>query len=312
MSTIYLKKKLKLIAATRKSMLALWQTNYVIEQVSKKYPSIKVSVNKILTKGDIVLDKPLNEIGGKSLFMKELEISMQDKKSDFAVHSLKDVPFKLVEGFELIAFCKREDPHDALVSNHYKSIDSLPLNAKIGTSSLRRKAQLLKYRPDLNIIPVRGNVQTRLKKLDDGMFDGIILAAAGLIRLNLAHRISEFISKDICLPAVGQGVIVIEAMACNVDKVMPLKSINDRHTEICVIAERIFNQKLEGGCHVPIAAHAIWDKKTSNIKLCAFVSSLDGKSYIKDSIIGSDPHQIGYKLAQIFIDKGANQIIKQL
>jgi hydroxymethylbilane synthase len=299
----------KLIAATRKSQLALWQTNYVIQKLTSIYKGIEVELNEIQTKGDLILDKPLNEIGGKSLFMKELEVSMLNKESDFAVHSLKDVPYEVMQDFKLVAYCERENPHDALVSKKYPNLKSLPPKSTIGTSSLRRRAQLLKYRPDLNIIPLRGNVQTRLKKLDSGEYDGIVLAAAGLIRLNQQQRISEYISKDICLPAVGQGVIVIEAHQENSITLDLLKSINHALTERCIIAERSFNKALEGGCHVPIAAHAEINPQSSKILLTGFVSCSEGKQTIQDSITGYDPETIGSLLAEKFIKSGAKSII---
>ena len=301
--------QVKLIAATRKSQLALWQTNHVIKKLKLLYNDLEVELNEIQTQGDLILDKPLNEIGGKALFMKELEVSMLKKESDFAVHSLKDVPYEVIEDFKLVAYCERENPHDALVSNKYPNLKSLPPKATIGTSSLRRKAQLLKYRPDLKIIPLRGNVQTRLKKLDMGKYDGIVLAAAGLIRLNQQQRISEYIPKDICLPAVGQGVIVIETHNRKSAKLELLKSINHRDTERCIIAERSFNKALEGGCHVPIAAHAEIHPQSNKILLTGFVSCPLGRQTIQQSITGDNPAIIGFLLAEKLIKSGAKSIM---
>ena len=254
------------------------------------------------------MDRPLNEIGGKALFMKELEMAIQQGKADIAVHSLKDVPYELPEGFSLGAFCPRANPQDAFVSNHFTQLDDLPKGALIGTSSLRRKAQVLVYRPDLKIRDLRGNVQTRLKKLDDGQYDAIILAAAGLIRLDLQRRIKSIIASDISLPAVGQGVVVVEYLTKNQAIQTLLNSINDKTTEQCVTAERSFNEALQGGCHVPIAAFC---QKMVNqtFQLTAMVASCDGRKVLRKSLDGHDPKTLGKTLAQQMIDLGAREVL---
>jgi hydroxymethylbilane synthase len=299
---------MKLIAATRKSALALWQTKDVCNQLMASHQSLSITLNKLQTQGDLILNKPLNEIGGKALFMKELEIAILDGKADFAVHSLKDVPYQLPEGFILAAFCKREDARDAFISNKYKNLDDLPNAATVGTASLRRKAQLLYYRPDLNIISLRGNVQTRLSKLDQGDYDAIILAAAGLIRLGLKERISEYINPEICLPAVGQGVVVVEVLEKNTAAFQLINGINHHDSQQCSLAERAFNEKLEGGCHVPVAAHAtIFQNK---ITLTGLVACARGKHILKVTQTGVDPINLGQVVAQSLIDQGASELLK--
>ena len=304
---------MKLTAATRESALALWQTNFVIEKLRTKFPNISIDLNPMKTRGDIILDQPLNKIGGKALFMKELEYAMLEGKADFAVHSLKDVPYQLPEGFQLAAFCLREDPRDALISNHYNTLDDLPKGAKVGTSSLRRTSQLLYYRPDLTILPLRGNVQTRLQKLDDENYDAIVLAAAGLIRLDLKNRIKEHIDPNICLPAVGQGVIVIEALSNKsnqTDVLNVLKKLNHPETQQCILAERSFNESLEGGCHVPVAAHATIEKGI--ITLTGLVGCVKGTQQLKATQQGTDPLTLGKNIAKVLIQKGAKELLKIL
>jgi hydroxymethylbilane synthase len=260
------------------------------------------------TQGDIILDKPLNKIGGKALFMKELEIAMQNNKANVAVHSLKDVPYELPEGFCLASFMPREDPRDVFVSNDYASIDDLPQGAIVGTSSLRRKAQLLSYRKDLVIKELRGNVQTRLAKLDAGNYDAIILASAGLIRLELQSRIKQFIPTEISLPAVGQGIVVIEALEKDKELLEVLQKLNCVDSHVVASAERAFNEELKGGCHVAIGAYAqIIDKQ---ITLTAMVASSNGDRVLKHTTSGNDPSALGKQLAQKMIELGAYDILE--
>jgi hydroxymethylbilane synthase len=297
----------KITLASRESKLALWQTNFVQKRIQKEL-NITCQISTMKTQGDIILDKPLNKIGGKALFMKELELAIQNNKADIAVHSLKDVPYQLPQGFTLASFMPREDPRDAFVSKKYKSIDDLPQGAIVGTSSLRRKAQLLNYRHDLNIKNLRGNVQTRLAKLDSDEYDAIILAAAGLIRLELEHRITQFIPIEISLPAVGQGIVVIEALENNLELLEELKKLNSKHSFIVASAERAFNEELKGGCHVAIAAYA--ELVGADIKLTALVASSDGKKILKRSATAKDPIKLGKSLAQEMINLGAYNILE--
>ena len=293
--------------ATRESLLALWQAHNVSSQINKL--NITSNIVKMKTQGDIILDKPLSEIGGKALFMKELELAILAGKADIAVHSLKDIPYQLPKEFSIAAICKREDPRDAFVSNNFLTLHDLPAGAVVGTSSLRRGAQIQRYRPDIKIKNLRGNIQTRLRKLDDNEFDAIILAAAGLIRLDLKHRISDYIDIDICLPAVGQGVVAIEYLQKNHNHYSMLRPLNCTKTEHCILAERTFNETLKGGCHVAIAAYATWLSNDS-IKLRAMVANQNGSVILKESCIGLAPQEIGERLAKIMIDKGALEILK--
>ncbi|ALB02112.1 porphobilinogen deaminase [Francisella persica ATCC VR-331] len=297
----------QIIIASRESKLALWQTNFVKNRLEKEL-NIACEISTMRTQGDIFLDKPLNKVGGKALFMKELEIAMQNGKANIAVHSLKDVPYQLSQGFCLASFMPREDPRDAFVSNKYKSLDDLPQGAIVGTSSLRRKAQLLHYRDDLEIRDLRGNVQTRLAKLDNGEYDAIILASAGLIRLELNHRITQFIPIEISLPAVGQGIVVIEALERDSELLDKLQQLNCANSFSIATAERAFNQELKGGCHVAIGAYGELDQK--QIKLRVMVASSDGKKILKRSMIGDNPTKLGKLLAQEMIELDAYKILK--
>ncbi|API85958.1 hydroxymethylbilane synthase [Francisella uliginis] len=297
----------QIVIASRDSKLALWQTNFVRNRIEKEL-NIPCRISTMKTQGDIILDKPLNKIGGKALFMKELEVAMQNNKANIAVHSLKDVPYELPEGFCLASFMPREDPRDAFVSNNYSSIDDLPQGAVVGTSSLRRKSQLLNYRKDLVIKELRGNVQTRLAKLDAGNYDAIILAGAGLIRLELQNRIKQFIPTDISLPAVGQGIVVIEALEKDKELFEILQKLNCAESYIVASAERAFNEELKGGCHVAIGAYAqIIDEQ---ITLTAMVASSNGDRILRHSITGENPLALGKQLAQKMIELGAREILE--
>lgn len=298
----------QIIIASRESKLALWQTNFVKNRLEKEL-NIACEISTMRTQGDIILDKPLNKVGGKALFMKELEIAMQNGKANIAVHSLKDVPYQLPQGFCLASFMPREDPSDAFVSNKYKSLDDLPQGAIVGTSSMRRKAQLLHYRDDLEIRDLRGNVKTRLTKLDNGEYDAIILASAGLIRLELSYnRITQFIPIEISLPAVGQGIVVIEALERDSELLGKLQQLNCANSFSIATAERAFNQELKGGCHVAIGAYGELDQE--RIKLTAMVASSDGKKVLKRSMVGNNPTKLGKLLAQEMIELGAYKILE--
>lgn len=243
--------------ATRQSPLALWQAEHIRDRLLEMYPQMTVNLLKIVTKGDKILDTPLAKIGGKGLFVKELEQALYSKQADIAVHSLKDVPMELPEGLTLGVYCKRAAPTDAFVSNTYDSIDELPQGAVVGTSSLRRQCQIKAYRPDLQIKTLRGNVGTRLGKLDAGEYDAIILATSGLQRIELDERIRGELDIDACLPAVGQGALAIECREGDDDVLKLLAPLNDDKARIRLIAERALNRHLEGGCQVPIAAYAV-------------------------------------------------------
>lgn len=265
--------------ATRQSPLALWQANHVKAELEAAHPQLRIELITFTTQGDKILDTPLAKIGGKGLFVKELEHAILEGRADIAVHSMKDVPMHFPEGLGLLAIGKREDPHDAFVSNHYASLASLPAGAIVGTSSLRRQCQLKHTRPDLVLKDLRGNVNTRLNKLDQGEYDALILASAGLKRLGFGQRIKENIASPISLPAVGQGALGIEGRL-NDDAIAKLVAVlNDHETDLCVTAERALNTQLQGGCQVPIAAYA--KQQGEKLWLRALVGSLDGKTLLK-------------------------------
>ena len=298
--------------ATRQSPLALWQAEHIRARLEALHANLKVELVTFVTQGDKILDTPLAKIGGKGLFVKELEAALLDGRADLAVHSMKDVPMALPEGLSLAVICEREDPLDAFVSNTYNSFDDLPQGAKVGTSSLRRKCQILKQRPDLEIIDLRGNVGTRLSKLDAGNYDAIILASAGLKRLGLAERIRHTLEPVVSLPAVGQGALGLECRSQDqtvLDLILPLM-----HTETnaCVRAERAFNAYLEGGCQVPIAGYATLEN--GRIHLEGRVGSVDGQTLLKAQQVGfpEQAEQLGVKLAQDLLAQGAGEILKAL
>ncbi len=297
---------------TRKSLLALAQSNGIKAQIEGKYPETTVELNKILTKGDKILDVPLAKVGGKGLFVKELEEAILSGVADMAVHSMKDVPAALPTGLHLGIITKREDPRDAFVSNQHKTFRELPQGAKIGTSSLRRRAQLAVLRPDLVIEDLRGNLDTRLRKLDEGQYDAIILAAAGLNRLNLSERIAYFFDPSEMLPAVGQGAVGIELRSADKELLDGLSFLDHRDTAVAVTAERAFLLTLEGGCQVPIAGHCQVDG--DNITLVGLVASVDGKQVLKRSVSGlaQDAETIGRRLAEELLDIGAKAILEEV
>ena len=243
--------------ATRKSPLALWQAEYVKSALESAHPGIEVEIIGMSTKGDKILDTPLAKVGGKGLFVKELEVALQEQRADIAVHSMKDVPMELPPGLSIEAICPREDFRDAFVSNQFASLSTLPQGAKVGTSSLRRQCQLRAMRPDLQILDLRGNVNSRLRKLDEGQYDGIILAAAGLKRLKFDERITDLIAPEVSLPAVGQGAVGIECRSDDERTIKLLAPLNDPDSHVQVSAERSMNFQLQGGCQVPIAGFAV-------------------------------------------------------
>src|SRR5574344_104025 len=298
--------------ATRQSPLALWQAEHIRARLEAMHADLTVELVTFVTQGDKILDTPLAKIGGKGLFVKELEAALMDGRADLAVHSMKDVPMALPEGLSLAVICEREDPLDAFVSNHYASFADLPQGAKVGTSSLRRKSQILKARPDLEIIDLRGNVGTRLSKLDAGLYDAIILASAGLKRLGLAERIRHTLPAEVSLPAVGQGALGLECRAADQAVLELILPLLHRETDVCVRAERAFNAYLEGGCQVPIAGYAtLVDGK---IQLEGRVGSVDGQTILKAVQFGA-PEQaemLGEELAKALLAQGAGELLKAL
>ncbi|WP_109860543.1 hydroxymethylbilane synthase [Aggregatibacter aphrophilus] len=298
--------------ATRQSPLALWQANYVKDCLQQLYPDLIVELVPMVTKGDVILDSPLAKIGGKGLFVKELENALLNKEADIAVHSMKDVPMQFPEGLGLAVICKREDPRDAFVSNSYRTFDELPQSAVVGTSSLRRQCQLKALRPDLDIRSLRGNVGTRLSKLDNGDYDAIILASAGLIRLGLADRIASFIEVEQSLPAAGQGAVGIECRTDDVQVKQLLAPLADAETTCCVLAERAMNNHLQGGCQVPIGGYAVLQQ--GQLYLRALVGNVDGSQIIraegKSAVKNADV--LGVQIAEQLLAQGADKILQSI
>lgn len=303
----------KITIGTRSSKLALWQAEYVADCLRKQYPDIQVELLRITTKGDKILDVPLAKIGGKGLFTKELEVAMLNGDIDLAVHSLKDMPTALPKGLSLSAITKRFDFNDALVSPVYKTLENLPKGAKVGTSSLRRKAQILNVRPDLNICNLRGNVNTRLRKLEEEHFDAIVLAVAGLKRLGFGDKITQIIPTKICLPAVGQGALAIETRSDDDEIKQMLAFLHDDKTTDAATAERAFLARVEGGCQVPVGVYAQIDED-DKLVVEAVIGSLDGKTLIRDSLTGKreNASELGTKLAEIILQKGGLAIMQSL
>jgi hydroxymethylbilane synthase len=298
--------------ATRKSPLALWQAEHVARLIEKTFPGIKTELVKMTTQGDKILDAPLAKIGGKGLFVKELEVGMLDGTADIAVHSMKDVPVEFPDGLHLAAILKREDPTDAFVSNRYASLNDLPLNAKIGTSSLRRQCQIKEIYPDAEILTLRGNVNSRLAKLEAGEYDAIILASAGLIRLELSERITQRLDSKISLPAIGQGAIGIE---CRIDDQKlndMLSKLHHSETGICVAAERAMNARLNGGCQVPIAGFA--EIHDDELFMRGLVGSPDGRLMYRSEYSGKlqQAEAVGKAIAEDLLTQGADKILQTL
>ena len=302
----------RLVIASRESALALWQAHHIQTRLRTLYPGMQVDVLGMTTTGDQMLDSPLARIGGKGLFVKELEQALAEGRADLAVHSMKDVPMNLPEGFELAAVSEREDPRDAFVSNHYTSLEALPAGSIVGTSSLRRQSQLMARLPHLKIESLRGNLQTRLRKLDEGRYAAIILAAAGLKRLGLENRIAGLIAPEQSIPAVGQGALGIEICAGRDDLMALLAPLGHADTSACVTAERAMSRALAGSCQVPLGAFARIENKT--IQMTGFVASVDGSRMVRAEIHGAprDADSLGRNLAQQLVAQGADKILAEL
>ncbi|MDP8033213.1 hydroxymethylbilane synthase [Pasteurella atlantica] len=298
--------------ATRQSPLALWQANFVKKLLEQKFPALNIQLVEMVTKGDVILDTPLAKIGGKGLFVKELELALLENRADIAVHSMKDVPMEFPKGLGLTAICSREDPRDAFVSNQYNNLDELPTNAIVGTSSLRRQSQIMAHYPHLQVKSLRGNVGTRLSKLDNGEYDAIILASAGLIRLDLQARIRCFLSVEQVLPACGQGAIGIETRLNDQRVLRYIANLHHNATACCVLAERSMNRYLQGGCQVPIGGFATLDGDI--ITLTALVGALDGSTIIRVTQQASkeQAEQLGVSVAKELLSKGADKILEEV
>jgi len=298
--------------ATRQSPLALWQAEHVAVRLREAHPGLTTELVRMTTRGDQMLDAPLAKVGGKGLFVKELEQGMLEDRADIAVHSMKDVPVEFPAGLHLAAILTREDPRDAFVSNRYASFRDLPANARIGTSSLRRQCQIKAHLPDCEILNLRGNVNTRLARLDGGEYDAIILAGAGLIRLGMGERITEPLAVELSLPAIGQGAIGIECRSGDARINALLQALNDETTAMLVRAERAMNERLQGGCQVPIAGYA--QMLEGRISLRGLVGSPDGKTIIRGDVLGGqdEARELGVRLADDLLERGADDILKAL
>ena len=297
--------------ATRKSPLALWQAEFVKSKLETIYPDLKVELVKMTTQGDQILNSPLSKIGGKSLFIKELEVGIMEGRADIAVHSMKDIPYELPQGFEIGAILERESPFDAFVSNDFNSIQDLPVGARLGSCSLRRIVQVKALRPDLEILDLRGNVNTRLKKLDDGEYDAIILACSGLARLGFDNRIKQDLSPDDSLPAVGQGALGIEIEANDHEISSLIKPLIHKKTQIEVSAERALNATLQGGCSVAIGAFAT--SEDSKLTLSGMVGNVDSGEIIRVQETGetSNPIDLGIRAAKKLLSLGARELLNE-
>jgi hydroxymethylbilane synthase len=302
----------KIIIATRESQLALWQAEHVKARLLALNPGLQVELLGMTTQGDQILDSPLSRIGGKGLFVKELEVAMEEGRADLAVHSIKDVPMDLPAGFELAAILEREDPRDAFVSSQYANLDALPPNARVGTSSLRRQAQIRARFPHLNVDTLRGNVNTRLRKLDEGQYAAILLAAAGLKRLGFESRIRATLAPEESLPAVGQGAIGIEIRSGRPDLAALLSPLNHPDTAACVQAERAMSRKLQGGCQAPIGGYAV--VRDGRLFLRAFVADLEGIRFFRATAEGvlDAPEAVGHAAADELIAQGADHLMAEI
>lgn len=305
-------RRASLVIGTRGSQLALWQAEWVQARLQEIAPSVSIRLERIRTSGDKILDVPLAKIGGKGLFVKEIEEALSRGDIDLAVHSMKDVPSVLPEGLAIVCIPVREDARDALLTRDRVAFQDLPAGATVGTSSLRRQAQLLAHRPDLNVVMLRGNVNTRLRKLQAGEFDAIVLAAAGLTRLGWAEHVTEYLPPALSLPAVGQGALGIESRADDTFVRELLDPINDHRTSIAVSAERAFLDRLEGGCQVPIAGHAVIEDRT--VQFEGLVASVDGTQVIRDRIEGpvEQAAPLGTALADRILSAGGRQILDRI
>jgi len=302
----------KLRIATRKSPLALWQANHVRDALMARNPGLDVELFTMTTQGDKILDTPLAKVGGKGLFVKELELGILEGRADLAVHSMKDVPVEFPEGLGLAAILKREDPRDVLISKTFSSIDALPEGARVGTSSLRRQCQLRARRPDLEVLDLRGNVNTRLAKLDNGDYDAILLAAAGVKRMGWEDRITELLPPEQFLPAIGQGAIGIEIRVADERVSRVVKALNDEQTATRIRAERALNERLQGGCQVPIAGYS--EISHGVMVLRALVGRPDGTELVQGVISGKpeDGEELGQVLADDLLSRGAKQILAEV
>ncbi|GAB3797150.1 hydroxymethylbilane synthase [Virgibacillus kimchii] len=301
----------KIIVGSRKSNLALTQTNWVIEQLKKAGVKNDFEVKKIVTKGDQILDVTLSKVGGKGLFVKEIEQAMYNKEIDLAVHSMKDMPSEMPPGLMITSIPVREDHRDAFISKNNIALQDLPEGAIIGTSSLRRSAQMLAERPDVQIKWIRGNIETRLKKLNEEDFDAIILAVSGLKRVGLSEDlITEYLEPDVCVPAVGQGALAIECREEDDELREILSSIHDEYTARTIGAERTFLHLLEGGCQVPIGGYAYLENE--DVVLTALVGTPDGKTILKEEVRGEDPEAVGKEAADRLIKQGAKEIVESV
>ncbi len=305
-----MRKEIKI--GTRASLLAITQSTMIKEMIEKQHPGTTVELVRIMTKGDKILDVPLAKVGGKGLFVKELEDALLDGRADLAVHSMKDVPTELPDGLHLGIVTERENPRDAFVSNKYADVLALPQGATVGTSSLRRKSQLACLRPDLVIEDLRGNVDTRLRKLDEGQYDAIILAAAGLNRLSKSERITSLIEPVQMLPAIGQGALGLELRKDDAELLEGVFFLNHTATAVAVTAERAFLLRLEGGCQVPIGAFATTEGDT--VTLTGLIASVDGKEILKEEMTGpaADAHDMGVRLAEKLLDMGGREILDEV
>lgn len=303
----------KILIGTRGSKLALWQTEFVRRKLSSVFPDVEFEIKIIKTKGDKILDSPLSKIGDKGIFTREIEIELLNGSIDIAVHSLKDLPTKLPDGLTIGAVTEREDVRDVLISKNNLKLDELPENAVIATGSLRRRAQILHFRPDFQFVDLRGNIDTRFRKFDESNWDAMILAFAGVSRMNYTDRISQVIPTDLILPAVGQGAIAVEAREDRHEILQMLEKINHKETELATKAERALLRRLEGGCQIPIGAFAYISN--GKIKLSAMVSNLDGTFMVRDSIEGDangDVEKIGFELAERLLEQGGAKILEEI
>ncbi|WP_284637854.1 hydroxymethylbilane synthase [Paenibacillus silviterrae] len=302
----------KIVVGTRQSALALTQTGQVVDQLKalceERGLEVEFELKKIVTKGDRILDVTLSKVGGKGLFVKEIEQALMDGEIDMAVHSMKDMPFELPEGLTIGAVPKREDPRDVLITRYGGGWDKLPQGAKVGTSSLRRSSQLQYARPDLQIEAIRGNIDSRLRKLETEGFDAILLAAAGLHRIGWQEKISEYLPADVCLPAVGQGALAIECRANDEFVLSLLEPYRHEETARAVAAERSYLGRLNGGCQVPIGAYG-QIQQDGTIVLTGMVGSPDGKTLLKETMTGTDPDKLGLAVADALIAKGASELL---
>lgn len=297
---------------SRGSQLALWQARHIQSEIQNRFSGISVIIKTIKTTGDKILDAPLAKVGGKGLFVKEIEDALLNNEIDLAVHSMKDVPVIIPEGLCLAAITKREDPRDVIISREGKEFLHLPNRAHIGTSSLRRISQLLSHRPDLNISPLRGNLDTRIKKLDSGTYDAIVVAAAGIIRMGWRERITEYLPVNISLPAIGQGALCIECRENDNATLEKIKWLNHNEDSLCIRAERSFLKRLEGGCQVPIGAYATITNLM--LEMEGFVASVDGKRMVREKRTGTadNPEDIGIRLAESLLSQGGEEILEEI